>query len=163
VSRLHEIPVRVDGVLQASTATATTAATANLAPAGLGGGIAAILSELATLLERLAGRDDTAMIDLSSLPMSAADRLALKRALGDGEVHATLEAQGASTAHETGVAGVWWIEHRDPHGALLAELLEVARFPQILASAPDEIASAAAALRARNSPAVPAPQPPQSA
>jgi hypothetical protein len=34
---------------------------------------------------------------------------------------------------------------------LLAELLEVARFPQILASAPDEIQQAAAALQARNS------------
>jgi hydrogenase-1 operon protein HyaF len=143
MSRLSEIPVRVEGLPQSVDPSMT--------PAGLGGGIAAILSELAVLLERLAASDETAMIDLRSLPMSAADRILLQRALGDGEVHATLQAQGTSTARETGVAGVWWIEHRDAHDALLAELLEVARFPQILASAPDEIQQAAAALQARNS------------
>jgi hydrogenase-1 operon protein HyaF len=143
MSRLSEIPVRVDGLPQS--------APPDLTPAGLGGGVAAILSELAALLERLAASDETAMIDLRSLPMSAADRILLQRALGDGEVHATLQAQGTSTARETGVAGVWWIEHRDAHDALLAELLEVARFPQILATAPDEIQQAAAALQARNS------------
>ncbi len=144
MSRLSDIPVRVEGLLQAAAPDPT--------PAGLGRGLGALLSELATQLERLAVSDESAMIDLSSLPMSAADRLELQRALGNGEVQATLEAQGTSTARETGVAGVWWIEHRDAHGALIAELLEVARYPQILASAPDEIVSAAAALRARNAP-----------
>ena len=120
------------------------------AAAGLGGGIAAILSELAALLARLGAAGDTAMIDLRSLPMSAADRMLLQQTLGDGEVHATLRAQGLSPARETGFPGVWWIEHRDPEGGLMAELLEVAPFPQILASVPDEITAAAAALRAHN-------------
>jgi hydrogenase-1 operon protein HyaF len=150
MSRLRDIPVRVESLPQSATPNGRPSVDPGVMPAGLGGGIAAILSELATLLERLAARDETAMIDLRSLPMSAADRTLLQRALGDGEVRATLQAQGVSTARETGVAGVWWIEHRDAHDELLAELLEVARFPQILASAPDEIQSAATALQARN-------------
>ena len=45
------------------------------------------------------------------------------------------------------MAGVWWVEHRDAQGKLQAELLEVTQVPAILASAADEIASAARALR----------------
>jgi len=45
------------------------------------------------------------------------------------------------------VPGVWWVEHRDSHGELIAELIEVTRVPQILASATDEILAGARALR----------------
>jgi hypothetical protein len=47
------------------------------------------------------------------------------------------------------VAGVWWVEHRDRQGELIAELIEVTEVPPILASAPDEIAAAARQLRER--------------
>jgi hydrogenase-1 operon protein HyaF len=153
VSRLSEIPVRVEGLVRTSAQVPTAAVAATPAPAlpGLGGGIAAILSELATLLERLATQGESAMIDLSSLPMSDNDRIELQRVLGTGEVCATLDAQGLSTVRETGFAGVWWIDHRNASGEPLAELLEVGLCPQILASAPDEVLSAAGALRARNS------------
>jgi len=134
MSRLTEIPIRVEPPVLAG---------------GLGGGVTAILSELASLLERLAHGEEPAAIDLRSLPMSEQDRAALRRALGDGEVQATLNAQGPSSIRETQVPGVWWVEHRDAHGELIAELLEVARVPEILASASDEIAAAAQALRER--------------
>jgi hypothetical protein len=68
--------------------------------------------------------------------------------LGEGEVQATLQADGASSIRETQVAGVWWIEHRDRHGEIIAELLEVAAVPLILGRAADEIAAAARRLRA---------------
>jgi hydrogenase-1 operon protein HyaF len=114
---------------------------------GLGGGVAAVLSELASLLERLANGEEPAAIDLRSLPMSAQDRTALQRALGEGEVQATVNAEGLSNIRETKVPGVWWVEHRDRHGELIAELIEVTRMPQILMSATDEIAAGARALR----------------
>jgi hydrogenase-1 operon protein HyaF len=119
------------------------------ATGGLGDGVAAVLSEVAGLLERLAATGEGASIDLRSLPLAPADRAVLERALGEGEVEAALSADGASTIRETGVPGVWWLEYRDAGGALIAELLEVARVPHILARAPDEIAAAAGALRAR--------------
>ncbi len=109
----------------------------------------AILAELAARLERLAANGDTALIDLRSLPMSPADRSELLAALGQGEVTATLDAQGASTLRETAFAGIWWIEHRDRDGQLTSELLEVTLAPQILAAIPEDIARAADALRQR--------------
>jgi hydrogenase-1 operon protein HyaF len=113
----------------------------------LGGGVAAILTELVSLLERLADGEQPAAIDLRSLPMSPHDRAELRRALGEGEVQATLNADGLSNIRETRVPGVWWLEHHDRHGELIAELIEVTRMPQILMSASDEIAAGARALR----------------
>lgn len=140
MTRLGDIPVRIElperTVLKGDTG-------------GLGGAIDAVLSEIASLLDRLAQDDEQSLIDLRSLPLSDADRDALKAVLGDGEVQATLAAQGLSTARETGVAGVWWLEHRDAAGELIADLLEVARFPQILSSVPDDIRDAAQSLRLR--------------
>lgn len=132
MSRLSDISIRVEQAVPTG---------------GLGGGVTAILNELATLLDKLAGDETPAAIDLRSLPMSPQDRAELQRALGEGEVQATVHAQGLSSIRETRIAGVWWVEHRDPHGELIAELLEVTRIPGILASAPDEIAAAGPALR----------------
>jgi hydrogenase-1 operon protein HyaF len=162
MSRLSQIPVRVEGTLPAPhwTSPAPKPAPDGERSAGLGGGIAAILMELATCLDHLAQHDESAVIDLRSLPMSPSDRRELQQALGDGEVQATLNAEGASTLRETQFAGIWWIEHRDRDGELVAELLEVARFPQILSTVTDEIALAAAALRGQvnGSPAPAAPR-----
>ena len=109
----------------------------------------AILSELVTLLVRLKEREETGLIDLLSLPMSALDREELKGLLGDGEVHATLDAEGPSRVQETSVPGIWWIEHRDRQGKLIAELIEVALIPAILKCDRAEIAGAALLLNQR--------------
>jgi hydrogenase-1 operon protein HyaF len=132
VSRLSDIPIRIEPPP---------------AVGGLGGGVTAILSELITLLDRLTGSQESAAIDLRSLPMSVDDLAQLRRALGEGEVRATLDAEGLSAIRETKVPGVWWVEHRDRHGAVIAELIEVTRMPQILMTAPDEIATGVSLLR----------------
>jgi hydrogenase-1 operon protein HyaF len=132
MSRLADIPIRIEPPAS---------------DGGLGGGVTAILNEIVRLLERLASLGEAAAIDLRSLPMSAQDRAQLQRALGEGEVQATLNAEGISRIQETRVPGVWWVEHRDRQGELIAELLEVSRVPEILASASDEIAAGARALR----------------
>jgi len=140
MSRLSDIPIRIEP---------SAGIEIPAIVGGLGGGVAAILTELVTLLERLADKDVPAMIDLRSLPMSPQDRVELQHALGEGEVLASVSAQGVSTVRETGVSGVWWVEHRDGQGEFIAEMIEVARVPQILASASDEIIAAARALRAQ--------------
>ena len=140
MSRLTEIPIRVEPLANTEPPAAS---------GGLGGGVAAILSELVSLLERLADGQSPASIDLRSLPMSPQDRAELQQVLGEGEVQATCNAQGLTKMRETRVAGVWWVEHFDPAGALIAELLEVCRMPDILLCAPDEIAAGARALRAQ--------------
>jgi hydrogenase-1 operon protein HyaF len=137
MSGLAQIPVRIEPAVPAD---------------GLGGGVIAVLHEIVTLLERLASLGESAAIDLRSLPMSAQDRVALQRALGEGEVQATLNAEGVSKIHETRVPGVWWVAHRDRQGELIAELIEVTLVPKILASASEEIARGAHALRAQITP-----------
>lgn len=140
MTRLSDIAVRVEAA----------APSTHVAPdGGLGGGVAAVLAEVAGLLERLATTGGASAIDLRSLPMSSDDRAALQRILGTGEVRATLSAEGESSVCETGVPGVWWIEHRDQEGKLIAELVEITRVPDILTRAPDEIAAGARELRVR--------------
>ena len=145
LTRLEDISIRVEAAASAELPVPPDRAAAG----GLGGGIAALLSVLATLLEQLAQSDSPSAIDLRSLPMSPQDRAELERVLGEGEVRATVSAQGLSTVRETGMSGIWWVEHRDAQGEPVAELLEVTRIPQILSSALDEVAAAAASLRAQ--------------
>jgi hydrogenase-1 operon protein HyaF len=134
VTRLADIPVQVE---------------LGVSRSGLGGGITALLSELANSLDRLSTTDECTTIDLRSLPLSPEDRMQLQQMLGEGEVTATLNAEGESTIRETSFAGIWWVEHRSRDGELVAELLEVTRIPAILASAPDEISAAAEHMKIR--------------
>ena len=140
MSTLAEIPVRIE-------------------PSGtdggegtVGGGVAAILSEIATLLERLARTGESGAIDVRSLPISAADRAELVKALGVGELDIHLQANGESRILETAIHGVWWTEHRDTHGALLATLIEVARVPDILIVGDEDLARGASRLRTSRTP-----------
>jgi len=146
LSRLDKIPIRIEGrALPGGPVPSDDPAQSG----GLGNGVSAILAELATLLEQLAESQIPAAIDLRSLPMSPQDRDELKRVLGDGEVQATVNADGLSSIRETSFSGVWWVTHCDAQGKLIAELLEVTRVPEMLASASDEIAAAARTLRQR--------------
>jgi hypothetical protein len=113
----------------------------------IGGGVAAILTEIASLLERVAASGDSAAIDLRSLPMSPSDRQSLEEALGRGEVEIVLHADGESRIRETGVQGVWWTEYRDRNGAVIAAFIEIARVPGILIVPPEELTRGAVRLR----------------
>jgi hydrogenase-1 operon protein HyaF len=135
MSRLSAIPIRVEGH-EAPADTGT-----------IGGGVSAILSEIATLLDQVAESGEAAAIDLRSLPMSPADRACLIEALGPGEVRITLEADGESTIRETGVHGVWWTEHRDRNGAVIAAFIEIGRVPEILVLPGEDLRRGAGRLR----------------
>lgn len=143
MSRLSEISVRIEGPARLG---------------GLGGGVAAVLSELVGMLEKIAVGGEPATIDLRSLPMSPQDRSELQATLGQGEVHATLHADGVSSLQETGISGVWWVEHHDSHGELVAELIEVTSIPAILEASTEDMVASARELRSRlaiNHPAAP--------
>ena len=137
MSRLAEIPVKVEFGAAAS-------------PTGtIGGGVVAILAEIASRLDHLAASGEPGAIDLRSLPLSADDRLRLLEALGEGEATVVLQVDGESTIRETGVPGVWWNEYRDRRGEVAAAYIEIARVPGILPVETDELTRAAADLRAR--------------
>lgn len=116
---------------------------------GLNGGVAAIATEIASLLDRLAAHGEAGAIDLRSLPMTSGDRQGLEQLLGAGEVRATIDADGVSSVRETGIAGVWWTEHRDRQGKVLAEIIEICRIPEILVLATDALPAGARLLRER--------------
>ena len=116
---------------------------------GLGPGVTALLHEVAGRLERFARGEPVEAIDLKSLPLNPADYERLRAVLGPGEVRATFDVDGQSLVLETGIPGVWWIEHRDARGELIAELLEIARIPDILCTGAEDLGAGAALLRAR--------------
>ena len=116
---------------------------------GLGTGVNAVLAEVVERLEQLAAGATPEAIDLRSLPLNPGDRAHLAEALGDGEVDITLRLDGTSRVRETGAAGVWWIEHRDARGDVIAELLEITRIPEILNADPGDIGRSARVLRER--------------
>ncbi|MGE5087718.1 MAG: hydrogenase expression/formation protein [Candidatus Levyibacteriota bacterium] len=96
------------------------------------GVVPALLGELDDALQSLLDRGTRHVIDLSTMPMSAADRLALEQALGTGELTMELSALGRSQIRETSFPGVWWVRHDDPQGRTLAEHIEVAPVPEIV-------------------------------
>jgi HupH hydrogenase expression protein, C-terminal conserved region len=137
--KLSDIPVKIEGgAVNAGNTTGT-----------VGGGLIAILRELSEMLERLAAYDETAAIDLRSLPFSPSDYQSLREFLGDGEVEVTLSVAGMSRVRETGFSGIWWVEHHNPEGELLAELLEITNIPEILVTEKNEVAKSASKLRER--------------
>ncbi|MBT9386266.1 hydrogenase expression/formation protein [Pseudooceanicola sp. CBS1P-1] len=98
----------------------------------------ALLAELRMLLAQLLESGESGQIDLLRLPMAPAQTEALRALLGQGEIVITLEAEGPSRIEETRLSGVWWVEHHDRAGHLVARLLEVAAVPEIVpAAAPD--------------------------
>lgn len=102
---------------------------------GLTGQAEAVLSEVAERLKRLleAGEEDS--IDLRSLPLSPADLDWLEERLGRGEAEITLDAGGRSVLTETAYPGVWLVTHRDLREHVVAQFIEIARVPHILAPA----------------------------
>lgn len=115
---------------------------------GLTGQAEALLREIAALLEQLVVEGEVGSIDLHSLPLSPADLEWLRARLGTGEVSIRLDAGGTSLLRETGVAGVWWVEHRNEMENRIGEFIEVAPVPSLIPAYPEDIAQALARLRA---------------
>ena len=91
-----------------------------------------VLREIAFALTRLVDTGQTTTIDLGALPFSAGDEKALERTLGTGEVRATVAALGTSHVAETGIAGVWRVDHLDQQGETMSRFVEITFVPDIL-------------------------------
>ncbi len=100
-----------------------------------------LLREIDDMLRRLLEAGEPSAIDLSALPLNPADLDWLRGSLGVGEVAARLQANGESTLDETACPGVWWVTHRNEHGAVVAQFIEVAFVPELLKAHPDDIAA----------------------
>lgn len=115
----------------------------------IGGGVQAMAHEILSHLERLQETGETAAIDLKSLPMAPDEFHGIRKMLGQGEIDLTLELDGPTRIRETAYPGVWWIQHTGKDGRILAEFIEITRFPDFLSAQPDQIADAVRHLRDR--------------
>ncbi len=115
----------------------------------IGGGVRALLHELLGHLEQLEQSGETAAIDLKSLPMAPDEFHDIKKTLGQGEIDITIELDGPTRIRETAYPGVWWIQHTSENGRILAEYIEIARFPDFLSAQPEHITDAVRHLRDR--------------
>ena len=109
------------------------------ADSGLSGNAPVLLREIAELGRRLLSTGESAAIDLRALPLTPADLDWLRETLGQGQVMATLEAEGESTLIETVCPGVWWVTHHNDHGAVASEFIEVTLVPELLKAHPDDV------------------------
>lgn len=135
MSSLDSIPVVVDGEPGADTQTQ------NLKP---------LLLQIEQALADLVERDTGTVIDLSAMPFTGADEEQLRKQLGRGEVSATVDAFGPTLVEETGLPGVWLVEHKDVEERRLTLHLEVCRTPDILVTPRDDLADGLEALRSAN-------------
>ncbi|MGB0723625.1 MAG: hydrogenase expression/formation C-terminal domain-containing protein [Gammaproteobacteria bacterium] len=113
------------------------------------GNVEPLLHEIVHALEALARDGATAIIDLEAMPLAPGEADRIRAVLGEGEVRCTLSALGESSVAETGIPGVWWIEHHNAEGILMSRFIEVTRIPSILLTAPEDLTEAATVLRAR--------------
>ena len=109
------------------------------ADSGLSGNAPVLLREIAELGQRLLTTGESAAIDLRALPLTPDDLDWLRETLGQGQVMATLEAEGDSTLTETVCPGVWWVTHHNQHGAVASEFIEVTLVPELLKAHPDDV------------------------
>lgn len=115
----------------------------------IGAGLQALVHEIAAMLERLAETGESGAIDLKSLPMAPVEFNELRTLLGDGEIDLTIDLDGPTRVRETAWSGVWWVRHQNQSGRVLAEYIEINRFPDFLSAQPEHINEAVRRLRDR--------------
>jgi hydrogenase-1 operon protein HyaF len=109
------------------------------ADSGLSGNAPVLLREIAELAHRLLDSGEASAIDLRALPLTPADLEWLRETLGQGQVVATLAAEGESMLSETVCPGVWWVTHHNENGAVASEFIEVTFVPELLKAHPEDV------------------------
>lgn len=97
-----------------------------------------ILSEILEALGRLIDGAEPTVIDLGAIPFTGGDEKVLQEVLGRGDVNAVLDAMGESHVQETGIAGVWRVDHYDPNGEIQSRFIEITFIPEILKTQPED-------------------------
>ena len=102
--------------------------------------------EVRHALEALLESGQTSVIDLRSIPLAPGEETAIIETLGQGEVHAHLDALGRSEIYETRYPGVWLVSHYNEAGDLVSRFIEITQLPDILSSQHEDMANALSAL-----------------
>jgi hydrogenase-1 operon protein HyaF len=105
-----------------------------------------LLNEVRHALKALVDSGATHIIDLRSIPLAPGEEETIIKSLGQGEVHARLNALGPSEIYETRYAGVWLITHYNESEAIVSRFIEITRLPDILQSQHEDMSSALTVL-----------------
>ncbi|MDX2416560.1 MAG: hydrogenase expression/formation C-terminal domain-containing protein [Xanthomonadales bacterium] len=101
-----------------------------------------ILFEVRHALAALLDKGETSIIDLRSIPLAPGEEEKILKTLGQGEVHARLNALGPSEIYETRYAGVWLVTHYNEDEAIVSRFIEITRLPDILKSQTEDMSKA---------------------
>jgi len=101
-----------------------------------------ILFEVRHALEALLDKGETSIIDLRSIPLAPGEEETILKTLGQGEVHARLNALGPSEIYETRYAGVWLVTHYNEDESIVSRFIEITRLPDILKSQAEDMSKA---------------------
>lgn len=101
-----------------------------------------ILFEVRHALDALLDNGETSIIDLRSIPLAPGEEEKIIKTLGQGEVHARLNALGPSEIYETRYAGVWLITHYNEDESIVSRFIEITRMPDILNSQTEDMLKA---------------------
>jgi len=101
-----------------------------------------ILFEVRHALEELVQSGENSIIDLRSIPLAPGEEETIINTLGQGEVHASLDALGPSEIYETRYAGVWLITHYNEEKAVVSRFIEITKLPEILESQQEDMSNA---------------------
>ena len=110
------------------------------------GNVEPILNEVVHAIDRLLEAEEPTVIDLAGLPFGPGELKRLEETLGSGELHAELDALGASHIRETAYPGVWWLEHRNAADEIVGRYIEITKTPEILMSQDADILAGRARL-----------------
>lgn len=102
------------------------------------GNASPVLHEIKHALTALLEKGETTVIDLGALPFAPGDERLLDEVLGEGEVQATLNVFGKSIVQETGIPGVWRVDHFDENGETQSRFIEITFMPDILKTQSDD-------------------------
>ena len=101
-----------------------------------------LLFEVRHALEELIDSGETSIIDLRSIPLAPGEEESIIETLGQGEVHARLDALGPSEIIETRYAGVWLVTHYNDEEEVVSRFIEITAIPEILKSQDEDMSNA---------------------
>jgi len=108
-----------------------------------------ILQEIKISLEHLLNSGNETVIELSTIPYGLELEEILRKTLGKGEVSASLTILGNDIIHETGIHGVWWVQHNDEKGKVLTKSIYISYIPSILLAQPEDVEYSVSVLEKR--------------
>ncbi len=106
----------------------------------------ALLVELADRLAGYQAADAVHTINLSLLPLSAADLLLLGERMGVGPVTILSRGYGNCRIGSTAKRNAWWIKYFNSQDALILNTIEVTAVPKVALAAAEDIADSALRL-----------------